>query len=443
MNCERPRNCNRPLPRPEELEEVPRAIVCFSGARDNYQTAWALAEAGLLEKLVTDLYVDPGWLPSKLTRKFPKLNARRCPGVSSSRVVTPAGVILQSLLMRTRFASAVRQIHLDCQLGQRARREAWRTGCPLFSYSYYAAAAFAPGQIRPAMRFLFQLHPHPRTVRKILSEEMQRAPRFAASLRWEHEIGDPEPHFEALCSEPGLANGWVAASSYTASTLAEHGVRREDVHVVPYGVEATNYPCRDTPPLPTDPFRILWVGNMTQRKGLSYFMEAVASIPQENLEVIICGHYPVERRTIEDYGLKSVRVFPGLPRNELAKIMRSCDLFVLPSLAEGFGHVILEAMSSGLPVLTTASTCAPDILKQGKHGFIVPPRDATALSNRIQWARVHRSDLYQMGLAAASKARLFTWERFRKGIVNAYMHMLDSAKLQDRKSTRLNSSHRL
>jgi len=404
---------------------TPRAVVCFSGARDNYQTAWALSEAGLLEKLVTDLYADPHRIPLGRTfgRKFPKLLVRRSPGVPPEQVVTPMQAAVSSLIMKTRLGSEARQIQLDQTLGRRAQQEAWRANAALFSYSYYASEAFAPGHMRPEFRFLFQLHPHPKTVRKLLREELERVPKFAASLRWEHEIGAPESHFTALCSEPSLANGWVAASSYTAQTLAENGVPREQIHVVPYGVDTTHYPCRETPPRETDPFRIIWIGNMTQRKGLSYFLEAIASLPQENLEVLVCGHHAVERAVIEGCGIKSIRVLRGLPTGELTRLMRSCDLFVLPSLAEGFGHVILEAMSSGLPVLTTGSSCAPDVLEDAKHGFIVPIRNSEALAAKISWGRAHRAELHQMGLAAAARARLFTWERFRRGIVSAYAKM--------------------
>jgi len=411
---------------------TPRAVVCFSGARDNYQTARALAEAGLLEKLVTDIYADPRHIPlgAVLGKRFPKLLARHSPGIPSRNVFTPTSAAIRSLLMKTKFASRTTQIRLDASLGRRARCEAWKTGAALLSYSYYASEAFAPGEMRPEFRVLFQLHPHPKTVRKILRDELHRAPKFSASLRWEHEIGAPEEHFNALCSEPGLANGWIVASSYTAETLAEHGSPRRHIHVVPYGVDAANYPCRDSAPLKTAPFRIVWVGNMTQRKGLSYFLEAIASVPQENLEVLICGHHAVEREMIEDYGIRSIRVLRGLPTSELTKIMRMADLFVLPSLAEGFGHVILEAMSSGLPVLTTHSTCAPDVLIDGEHGFIVPIRDSVALADRISWGRTHRSELYRMGLAAGTQARLFTWERFQRGIVKAFTEIIEHRKAQ-------------
>ena len=407
---------------------LPKTVVCFSGSRDYYQLARALQEAGLLEKLVTDLYLDLPNLPmgNAIGRRYPKLLARSCPGISRDQVVTPMRATLQTILMKKGFASNERQTRLDQSIGRCARKLAWQTQTALFSYSYYAGSAFLPGRQRPPLRFLFQLHPHPAVVRELLQEEMRRAPRFAASLKWEHEIGSPEKHFQSLCAEPQLANGWVVASSFTARTLADRGIPRDQIHVVPYGVDTRDFPCRDSAPREEEPFRVIWIGSMTQRKGLSYFLEAVGSLPQENLEVLICGYHAVDRAVIENYGIRSVRVFRALPTAELTKILRSCDLFVLPSLAEGFGHVILESMSSGVPVLTTASTCAADIMEDRVHGFIAPIRDASAIAGRITWGREHRSELHRMGLAAAAQARNFTWERFRKGIVTAYERMVQS-----------------
>lgn len=405
----------------------PKAVICHAGSRDHYQLAGALAEAGLLDKLVTDLYVPARKIPFSraLLRAMPKLLARSNPLLPSSRVVTPPGLMLKSISMRTPLASRARQICLDNAIGKTARREAWRTKAALFSYSYYAAAAFAEGEERPHFRFLFQLHPHPVTVRRILQEEMRQASRFAASLKWEHEIGAPEKHFASMCSESRLANGWVVASTYTASTLAENGIPRDQIHIVPYGVDMDKYPCRTSAPAKEAPFRVVWLGSMSQRKGLSYFVEAVGAMPQKNLEVLMCGHHAVEIEAIKKLGIQSIRVLPGLPTPVLTREMQSCDLFVLPSLAEGFGHAILEAMALGLPVLTTSRTCAPDVMVDGEHGFIVPARDSGALIRTMMWGRSHRAELYRMGLAAAEQARRFTWARFRNGIVAAYKSMVD------------------
>ena len=406
---------------------LPKVVVCHRGSRDYYEASVAFVQAGLLETLVTDIYLSPKSLPfsESLYRRYPKFFARSHPALPPSQVTTPPACMWDSALTRTPLDSRTRQIRLDRAIGRRGRLEALRRQTALFSYSYYAAEAFAEAEPRPPFRFLFQLHPHPATVRKILLEEIQRQPGFAASLKLESEIGAPEDHFNRLCSESRLANGWIVASSYTASTLAENGVPRDQIHVVPYGVDFNLFPRRTSPPPPTAPFRIMWVGSMAQRKGLSYFLDAIAALPQENLEVLICGNSDAEAAVIRERGIRSIRVLKGLPTAVLSAELRAADLFVLPSLTEGFGHAIIEALASGIPVLTTASTCAPDVLIDGQHGFIVPIRDSQALVERINWGRAHRTGLYQMGLAAAAHVRQFTWERFRGGIVAAYRKMVE------------------
>ena len=423
----------------------PKAVVCHRGSRDYYEASVALQQAGLLETLVTDIYLSPESLPFSQTlyRGYPKIFARSHPGLPSSQVITPPACMLDSVLTRTPLDSPERQIRLDRAIGRRGRLEAMRRQSALFSYSYYAAEAFAEGGGRPPFRFLFQVHPHPATIRKLFQVEIQRQPEFAASLKWEQELGAPQDHFDRLCSESQLANGWVVASSFTAATLAENGVPRNQIHVVPYGVDFTQFPCRTSPPPKAAPFRIMWVGSMSQRKGLSYFLDAVAALPQEQLEVLICGYFDVDVGAIRERGIRSIRVLKGLPTAALTAELRAADLFVLPSLAEGFGHAIIEALASGVPVLTTASTCAPDVMLDGQHGFIVPIRDSHALVERISWGRAHRSELYQVGLAAATHVRQFTWERFRKGIVTAYQKMVESRLQPDGPADRLvmNTNH--
>src|SRR6185437_10621301 len=97
-------------------------------------------------------------------------------------------------------------------------------------------------------RFLFQMHPHPATARGILQDEMERVPFAKASLSGEYEFTISSREYNLLCQEPALANGWVAASSYTASTLVGHGVPRDRIHVVPYGVDSSAFPARQAAP---------------------------------------------------------------------------------------------------------------------------------------------------------------------------------------------------
>jgi glycosyltransferase involved in cell wall biosynthesis len=127
---------------------------------------------------------------------------------------------------------------------------------------------------------------------------------------------------------------------------------------------------------------------------------------------------------LKGYSDLDIDVRVGLSGKRLAQELHACDIFIFPSLAEGFGHVILEAMSCGLPVVATPHTCAPDVMEDGKHGFIVPIRDAEAIAERIVWGMDHRAELAAMGEAAALRARQFTWERFRAGVRDTYGKMI-------------------
>jgi glycosyltransferase involved in cell wall biosynthesis len=157
-------------------------------------------------------------------------------------------------------------------------------------------------------------------------------------------------------------------------------------------------------------------------------LDAVRIIGSRKIRLLLCGRGLVDRQLINQYSDLDIEVQLGLPRNELVRRIHQADVFVLPSLAEGFAHVILEAMSCGLPIIATDHTCAPDVIVNGEHGFIVPIRSAQAIAEKMAWGIDNRADLAAMGESAAARSCLFSWERFRGGIREAYARMLSSAE---------------
>src|SRR5205807_5036998 len=87
----------------------------------------------------------------------------------------------------------------------------------------------------------------------------------------------------------------------------------------------------------------------------------------------------------------------------------TADLFVLPSLAEGFGHVLLEAMSCGLPVIGTSRSAALDLIEPGEHGFILEPGNTTQLAESIEYFLRRPEELESAGIAARTRAERFNW----------------------------------
>jgi glycosyltransferase involved in cell wall biosynthesis len=166
---------------------------------------------------------------------------------------------------------------------------------------------------------------------------------------------------------------------------------------------------------------------LIQRKGLSYLLDAARMLGSSGVRFVLCGRGRVDEQLLAPYSDVNLEVKIGLSTPQLVEEIRRSDVFVLPSLAEGFSHAILESMSCGVPVITTNHTCAPDVMTDKVHGFIVPIRNSEAIAERLEWGIGRRAELAGMGQAAATRAQSFTWERFRSGVREAYGKMVAEA----------------
>ncbi|HEY0786534.1 MAG TPA: glycosyltransferase family 4 protein [Acidobacteriaceae bacterium] len=408
-----------------------RAVVVHSGARDSYQVARALEEAGLLERLVTDLYWPAqapwarrvaGLLPGAVRAM---LQQRHEPHLPAARVRTLVArgllVLLLDRMRQAPFAWRRRATRrADAALGVCAGRLARATQAVLVTYSYYAYHALS-AYSGPAL--LFQLHPHPASMRRILRRELAAHPDCAESLGKEWELALPEQDYARLVEETRMTTRLLAASSFTRATLVENGIPESAITVVPYGVDSTHFSPGERTPAAGEPLQLLFVGRINQRKGIKYLLEALRRFTSAEVQLEVCG------RVVDDLALFApfagqVTVRPSVTADELLAAYRAADLFVFPSLGEGFGQVLLEALACGLPILSTTSTAAPDLIEDGVQGFIVAPRDAAALGDRIAWALTHRSELRAMAAAARVRAEAFPWDRFRAGVAMAVGELL-------------------
>ncbi len=406
---------------------APRLVVVQSGARDAYQVALALAEAGLLERLVTDLFwpADRVWaqaLSSRLPRSLQLLLRQRSePRLPSSlvRLCSFTGALTLLLDKVRQVPQPIRRRAMrraDTTLGRTAGRLANQRHAGLLSYSYYGFDAFTRYK---GQGLLFQLHPHPASMRRLLSDELAAHPDCSASLRQEWELALPEEDFQHLVRETTMARSFLVASSFTRSTLVEHGTPTEAIHVVPYGVDAARF----TPDLSrrspsSGKLRLLFVGRINQRKGIKYLLQALELVASDQIELTVCGRVVDDLALFRPFGDR-ILVRPDVSAQALVSAYQAADLFVFPSVAEGFGQVLLESLACGLPILSTTHTAAPDLIESGHQGFVVAPRSPEQLAERIAWSLTHRAELFAMRTAARQVAETFTWQRFRHGVVQA------------------------
>jgi glycosyltransferase involved in cell wall biosynthesis len=188
----------------------------------------------------------------------------------------------------------------------------------------------------------------------------------------------------------------VTCTAANRETLVELGVPREKVHVSYHGLDFGALP---TPRFDrTGPMRLLAVGRLVEQKGFAFLIEAAAELRRRGhaLELRIIGEGPVrgaleERLTAR--GLEDAARLPGqLPQREVFEAYRWASCFVAPSVIasdgdrDGIPNVVLEAMSQGVPVVSTAVSGIPEVVRPGETGWLAPPGDAEALADAIEAA---------------------------------------------------------
>jgi len=150
-----------------------------------------------------------------------------------------------------------------------------------------------------------------------------------------------------------------------------------------------------------------------QRKGLSYLFDACRQV-RSAVELTVIGRKPAETCAVLDRELARVRWIPSCSHQEILRQMAAHDLLVFPSLFEGFGLVLLEALAMGLPVITTPHTAGPDLIRDGVEGFIVPIRDSIAIARCLELLHLEPARLAEMSEHARRRAGDFSWGNYEE-----------------------------
>ncbi|HTO97146.1 MAG TPA: glycosyltransferase family 4 protein [Myxococcales bacterium] len=173
------------------------------------------------------------------------------------------------------------------------------------------------------------------------------------------------------------ARGFVVWSGWAkASLVQDYGCREEDVAVIPPGIDVRQFAPGDRAhEIP----RILFVGGDFQRKGGSLLLDVFRKRLRGRASLVLVTRDPVPAEP-------GVEVHPGLPANspELRRLYAECDLFALPTRADCFSIVCMEAMASGMPVVTTRVGGIPDIVREGETGHLVERDDPAALGDALE-----------------------------------------------------------
>jgi glycosyltransferase involved in cell wall biosynthesis len=245
-----------------------------------------------------------------------------------------------------------------------------------------------------------------RAARKLLESEFERMPEWASTLTG---FKDSPEKLERKDAELAAASKIFVASSFTANTLKDYSGNLAPVTVVPYGfppvLREADRPARG---LGEKPLRLLFVGGLSQRKGIGDLFAAV-KILGSAVSLTVIGNKATNDCLALNRELAKHRWIPSLPHEKILEEMRAHDVFVFPSLFEGFGLVITEAMSQGTPVVTTERTAGPDLITHGKDGWLIKAGSTEALVQQLEELLKNPDVVRAAGIEARQTAAARPW----------------------------------
>ncbi len=219
------------------------------------------------------------------------------------------------------------------------------------------------------------------------------------------------------------ANAIVAVSKDLAEKVTDLGIPQDKIQVIPDGIDIGNFRPEEADKREDI---ILFVGSLIPRKGCKYLIHAFDSVlrklPQYQLHFVGEGpDQPELQQLVKDMGINDQVYFHGaLSRDEVSRFMKRAKIFVLPSLEEGLGVVLLEAIASGTPCVASHIGGIPDIVTD-ETGRLVPPCDPAALDAAISDILSNPETWKSLSRACRERAvEVFAWDKIGDQLFTLY-----------------------
>jgi glycosyltransferase involved in cell wall biosynthesis len=392
-------------------------------------TVEALETAGLLQRYATSLGDDPGSRLQGLARRLhPRLRAllarRKLPGVARGRVaMAPGGEIVRSIVQRVTGDEVATDLAWDWAT---RRFDRWAASLidagtrAVYGYEHASLQLFEAAAARGIPRILELPSAEPDEMRALAAREASSC--GIPYSRYERHVARVHGgRLARLRREFELATRVIVNSSRTLDSYRSAGLRTDHFVIVPLGGPE---PLRMAGPAPTGAARLLWAGSFSLPKGARVLVEALRGGRIEGLAPIEAYGSVSVPAALREEAARHMRFRGAVEPARLFAAMRSADALLLPSLSDGWGMVVSEALAHGLPVITTTAVGAACLVQDGYNGRLLPPGDAEALRAVLAWAGREPGALRAMrGAALASASR--SWADYRRELALAVEAHID------------------
>jgi glycosyltransferase involved in cell wall biosynthesis len=395
---------------------VSRWLCSLIGAREHYAIPRALQRAGVLDTFFTDFWAGPAVRRLRIG-KLRALAARYHPDLAKARVLSwnLRALVWDAHLRRcARRGGESDRYRGFVEVGRRFSRQVRGAlvrhdlrGAIFYGYDTGSLETMAWLRERGVPCILNQVDPA-RVEDALVREEEELWPGWSTG-----PTSVPEEHFARREQEWALADRVVVNSEFSRAALVAQGVPAAKLRVIPLCYEPGAALAQDeTPAKSRAPLTVLFLGQVILRKGIPYLLEAARMLPQVRFEVV--GPIGISAVAVAR-APSNLRFHGRATRDQLTAWYSRSDVFVLPTISDGFAVTQIEALAHGLPVIATTS-CG-DVVSDGRDGFVVPPRRPDLIAQAILRYLDEPELLCQHRAAALRKAEQFGFARLTASLL--------------------------
>lgn len=416
-------------------------LVAHPGRQHSFRVATALQHYGMLKGYVTTVYDKESSLFMRLVKKFihgdelKRAEKRKCPDVNDDKVIQFCefgGLFILLLLRIDKKQKFYRKYNhaLSVRFQKRLAHYIIKNNIKyVISYDTNSSVLYdvlrdkAPGIIR----IIDNAHPCRNYLYKVYNDKNDKSGPFKKTYEACGYLLDKK-NADQFGDEAKKADIHIVASSFSKQASVFNGIPEEHIIVAPYGVD--NKAFRPWEKDYVNGLKVLFVGEINQRKGIYQILEAAKQLHCEGVEFNLVGTgtelAPELYKPYEPY----VNFLGRISFEKLQEIYGTSHIFIFPSMGEGFGLVIPEALSSGLPVIASRNCAGPDLIKDGFNGFIIDAGSTQQLIEKIRWFMDHMEQLPRMQENAIESVKDMTWMSYEENLINQLVEKIRLVEME-------------
>ncbi len=412
-----------------------KIILVHPDKQHSFRTATALLNEDCLEKYITTVYNKPGsWtgLCTKLIRGAfkTKLQAHRSPDLPDEKVRQFTEFLSLILLVLARVDKSkkiysVLKIYRDTVFNKKVARYC-KKNCIDVVISFDVLSAQLYEELdRLGVRIVKILDmsaPYFPYMYNVFKQESQQCSVSQLNKVLETRLFDYW-HSQAE-KEVVAADGFLAASDFTKKSLIESGVDANKVYKCTYGAELSFLEAPRPMRSENDRFHCIYVGNITEQKGCRYLLETIKAAENENITFSLAGAYSLDNPIVKEC-YQRANFLGYLSKPDLIKHLCNSQVMIFPSLSDGFGFAVLEAMSCGVVPICSANAGVSDLIKHNETGFVVDAMDSNAIYAHLMKLYSDPELLHQMSDAARKSLTGVTWDNYYQDVIRSLSDVLE------------------